>query len=47
MGNTFLTTNQLTMVETTKTAPLPASGEIIKSQSDKRAYKYITLKNQL
>ena len=26
---------------------LPASGEIIKSKSDKRTYKYITLKNKL
>jgi insulysin len=35
------------MVESKTYQPLAASGEIIKSQSDKRTYKYITLKNKL
>ena len=34
------------MVEATNTS-LPASGEIIKSKSDKRIYKYITLPNKM
>ena len=34
------------MVESTS-SPMPASGEIITSKSDKRIYKYITLLNKM